>query len=434
MKLIILIAFLFFTKPVFAGNDITVNCSSSSCDVVENLPLFSETNIAPGFNSAQYLTVNNNRNASCYLSVKLENNQETISQLSDAILITIDTGAFTLSSLLNSTQPISLGTIPQNTSKQITFQSQFDQLSGNEYQGLVQNFEIDLNFECDTEAPLIKSLTINSLPESAVKDTPFEVSFSIQNANPNTNYHIKAFGGTGSSENNFQTYNGTTWLNFKGTNSGWNLHPYFLTDSTGNYNGTVTVRGKSSSAQLNNLTLRMVEFGSTSPYPTFDSNTKTILITNPSSTTTSSTTTTGSVGGGDNQPTPTPPIIQTSGSVLGDFDQVDDQEPPPQLVQPLPEVQPLSFEGDVAGTSNCTRYWLPILFLISFLFNMIYLRQHQFIVLPLFVSTAAYLIDRLMLESSCCNVNLLCRFYYLGHIASFALPLVFSTRLASTKK
>lgn len=314
MAITLILLSLLFIRPIFASNDITINCSPSSCDVAENLPLFSETKIYPGFSSSQNLTVNNNRSGDCYLALKFQNNQEIVSQLSDAILITIDSNSQTLSSLLNSNQLLSLGTMPKNTSKSIILQSQFNYLFDNQYQGLTQNFDIDLNFECEDEVPL------------APNSSPSDSSSSHQ----------------------------------------------ATTDST--------------------LT-------SVSTLP------------------------------------------DTTGSVLGDMDAplfTSQAEFSDDITDNSPfETQPVDTDGQVAGTTTCARHWLPLLFLPVFILNTLYLRRSKKIILPLIASSLAYATDRLLLETSCCQINILCRYYFIGHMLSFLLPcylVMRKNRLAETNK
>ncbi|MGI5841641.1 MAG: hypothetical protein ACOX6N_05490, partial [Patescibacteria group bacterium] len=103
MKKLLLVLFLFvFSQPAFAGNDVTVNCSSVGCDIVDELPLFHDTNISPGYSASQTLTIVNNRPEVCFLGVQLENNQTDISLLSDVIQINIGDISHTLRFLLMS--------------------------------------------------------------------------------------------------------------------------------------------------------------------------------------------------------------------------------------------------------------------------------------------------------------------------------------------
>ncbi|MGI5841504.1 MAG: hypothetical protein ACOX6N_04775, partial [Patescibacteria group bacterium] len=400
-------------------------------------PLFHDTNISPGYSASQTLTIVNNRPEVCFLGVQLENNQTDISPLSDVIQINIGDISHTLRFLLMSDQDLNLGSIPSGTSKPIVWQAVFDPVAGNEYQGLSQYFNIDLNFTCSDVPPQVKTLTLISAPASAIVDESFIISFTLQNALPNTLYYIKAMGGPGGSDNNFQTFYNGSWLNYNGA---WLSHPSFTTDSFGNISGTISARGKNANG-TNNLNLRANHrVGDVNN--TFDSNIHVIDIdAPPKNNEESTTTTTGSVGGGDNPPAPTATptaapvsllqqVVNTAGDILGVSTKSSDE---PELYGLDNDDNQYMLTGDVAGTSVCSRYWIPLFFILTFLFNFFYFFKSKSpnLIIPILASATFYAADRLLLWSSCCRPGLLCQ--YLIHTHITALIVAFLSAKAYTR-
>ena len=89
-------------------------------------------------------------------------------------------------------------------------------------------------------APNDLSISINSSPDSANLGDSFFVEFNVQNANPDTNYYVKAFGGTADNYS-IQTQSNNDWYNF---NSPWSSFSQFTTDNNGHLQSSLTVRAK----------------------------------------------------------------------------------------------------------------------------------------------------------------------------------------------
>lgn len=89
-----------------------------------------------------------------------------------------------------------------------------------------------------TTAPI--SIEIDSLPSSASLGSTFSIRFIVNNATPNTDYYIKAYGGI--SDNYYlETQNGTSWYGYGGA---WDFMPKFKSDSNGNISQLLSVRSK----------------------------------------------------------------------------------------------------------------------------------------------------------------------------------------------
>lgn len=80
---------------------------------------------------------------------------------------------------------------------------------------------------------------------------------------------------------------------------------------------------------------------------------------------------------------------------------------------------------DILGdtTSTCTTLYIPILFILAFILNiLIFLKNPQSLFLPFLISLTTFVIDYLLLQKFCCRISILCRFYFIGNIASFFIP------------
>jgi hypothetical protein len=172
MKKLILI-FLFIISPsfVFAGNDLTITCNTGAdCTKSSDLPLFSETNIYPGYTHSQRFYVDNNRDSACHLKLKAISTSSVPNILSTKISLDI-TGTnndyilinYSLTDLLNpSLPPVSLGHVNRNIKNNYLWSVTFDKDAGNEYQNLISNFDINFNFECDQDSTDSSTNTSNN--------------------------------------------------------------------------------------------------------------------------------------------------------------------------------------------------------------------------------------------------------------------------------
>ena len=80
--------------------------------------------------------------------------------------------------------------------------------------------------------------------------------------------------------------------------------------------------------------------------------------------------------------------------------------------------------GSVAGISNCSGNWIPLLWLVALLLNLIYAfgqAPHRFFFF-LLTSLSTFLVDRHFLSTNCCLISFYCQFFWLGNIAAFIIP------------
>jgi len=140
-----------FSLPVFAGNDLLITCSDTSCLKSSNLPFFNELNLAPGSSHQQILKVINNRSDNCHLLLKL-NNLSPQNSLASVLMLTIasDNTIWYSGSLedLSDNNSHQLGNIDSNQYKNYQWLTSLNQSLGNDYQQLNNSFNLDFNFTC----------------------------------------------------------------------------------------------------------------------------------------------------------------------------------------------------------------------------------------------------------------------------------------------
>ncbi|MBU1088541.1 lamin tail domain-containing protein, partial [Patescibacteria group bacterium] len=151
--------FFLLTSPVFAGNDLTVTCSQSEefgfCDTSPaNIPLFSETDVKPGFNFYQNITVDTTslEEEFCNLTIGTSKVSDPsglggvlVNQLRrDGSIIK----EFTIADL---STPTFLETIPNNSTYIYNWKMTMKENAGNEFQGQNLSFDLLLNFSCGQE-------------------------------------------------------------------------------------------------------------------------------------------------------------------------------------------------------------------------------------------------------------------------------------------
>jgi|GEM_PF-3438370 len=95
--------------------------------------------------------------------------------------------------------------------------------------------------------------------------------------------------------------------------------------------------------------------------------------------------------------------------------------------KPAPTDQP-SNSGQVLGektVSNSGR-WLPILFIIAFVFNFFYLKySHKFLnLIPFIFSSMCLVIDWLLLKKYGCGISWLKQYFWVGNIFSWLIPIL----------
>lgn len=196
---------------VYAANDLSFTCTSSDCTNSSSLPLFSESNIYPGFSVTAKTTITNSRQSNCQLNFKLTN-QQLPDLLSSALTVSTvgDTTVWyagLLSDLFDGhNHP--LDSISAGTTKVFSWTVSFDQNSGNEFQNQSNLFDIDFSFTCDDEpsspsggggagAPVCNDTAPNFVPTNLVA-TPGTNSVTLNWTEPTGDftYYLIAFGTT----------------------------------------------------------------------------------------------------------------------------------------------------------------------------------------------------------------------------------------------
>lgn len=161
MSFILFILIFVFSSPIHAGNNLIITCSSSACLKSSTLPLFNESDLAPGFSNSQTLTVINNRSNGCNLLFKLNSNSSSnlLSSVQSISLVSDSTVWYSgsLNNLFDKKNH-QLGHIDTNQYKDYQWTVSINQSAGNEYQQLSNSFNIDFNFMCDDDNSTSDSL------------------------------------------------------------------------------------------------------------------------------------------------------------------------------------------------------------------------------------------------------------------------------------
>jgi hypothetical protein len=376
MKKIFFVIFtLLLAKPVFAGSNITVVCSSGGCSKSTDLPLFNEVNIAPGDKFSQFITVQNNRSGDCQLKTTATDDHPSI--LSDRIFLDI-TGsnsssyADTLSQFYsNPNRP--LGIISVGSTTVYAWKSEFDSEAGNEYQNLSSIFDLDLNFTCDEPSTSIPTTppSNNNPPPTCNKTPPTATDIYKAEKNPDGSVLLRWHNVTAPFTHYLIAFgpNRTTFL-YGAPNVG-NDNKYLVKDLTPGARYCFYVKAVNDCAPgpISNIHCINEEAAPGTAIPEGF---------NP-----------GVLG---EQTTATPGV--ESGSILGE-------------------------------NLECVRKWLPILFVLAFLINLIIFNP----VLSFVLCALCFFIDWYLLQSHCCLINpIFCQYFWVGNILSYLLPFVFKIR------
>jgi hypothetical protein len=396
IKKIFLILFLtlFIVKPVFAGNDIAITCKSGSeCTKSSELPLFSENNIYPGFSVSQNFSVNNKRSGPCHLKFKAASTTQLPDILSKQLLINIDGengynfGPYRLNELLDPSKPaISLGHVNKGDINDYIWSVVFDDDSTNEYQNQKSAFDISINFECDEESADNPSSVTNNPPSNqgtseCTMSTPQAPTHLVANRLDSGNISLTW---------DHSVSNHTGYLIAYGTSPGNYLYG---APDVGNVT-SLTVQGLTYGAQycfyvrsLNGC----MPGGRTPEY-----------CVNPGST----------VIPANNVPTGFQP------QVLGETDTTPSEET----------------DGNVKGVLDLKdKTYLPLLFILAFILNTLILSINRNLsILTLLISLLAYFGDKYFIGKYTCSIETFCRYFWVGSILSFLIPLFFS-RLSKRK-
>jgi len=397
---------LFFTHPFFAGNDITITCNSgtSECTISPNLPIFNEANIYPGYTTSQKFYVDNNRNGTCNLTLKATSNLGS-DLLSQKIILNIigtnndndlNISNYLLSDLLDpSKQNLSLGHVNKNKKNSYSWSVTLDRSADDNYQNLNSNFNVNFNFQCDEESVDNPGNILGSSTGGTSSPGAPQCTNSVPSA-PTGFYATEYSGGTVTLHWNHTISDHSGYLIAFGTSPG--NYQYGAPD-IGN-DDHYTVRGLTPNAQycFYVRSLNGCMPGEKTPE----------YCINPGSNIVAANVAPEGFSPGvlgvttDNGITLITPTLDSnsSGQVLGESQTV------------------------------CQKQWLPLLFLLAFLINLIFISRFSpnWFILFLFPAITL-LIDYILSKNSCCySQKWLCNYYWLGNILSFLIPSILSKK------
>ena len=383
-----LVISLFLSKPIFAGDDITITCNSGSeCTKSSELPIFDEQNIYPGQTFSQNFYVDNNRDGACNLTLKGVSDLSS-DILSQKILISI-TGTnnsnnlnisnYLLSNLIDPTQPnLSLGHVNKDKKNSYLWSVTFDSSADNTYQNLISNFNVNFNFECDEETgDVLSSISENPPSNQGVAGC----TNSVPDA-PTGFYATRNSIGSVTLRWNHTISDHTGYLIAFGTSPG--VYQYGAPDV----------------GDVESYTVQGLTFGAQYCFYVRSLN--------------------GCMPGGR-----TPEYCVNPGSIVVPAEII----PPdfqPDILGDLTEDNPIE-EPEILGSqdSSCSKNWLPILFIVAFLINLIYIKlPTKDILIPIIISLSTYFIDSYLLKSHCCfGPSFLCNYFWVGNILSGLIPI-----------
>jgi len=395
----------FWVKPVFAGNDITITCNSgaSECTVSPSLPIFNEANIYPGYTAFQNFFVDNNRNGACNLTLKATSNSESL--LSSKIFIDIvgtnnsndlNISHYLLNDLLDSSKPkLSLGHVNKNKQNSYRWTITLDKSADNNFQNLISNFNVDFNFECDDE-----NVDIPGNILGASTSTPSNPgSPQCNNSTPlaPTGFYVVDNNGSATLHWNQTLSEHTGYLIAFGTSPG---NYQYGAPNIGN-DDHYTVRGLTPNAQYCFYVRSLNGCMPGERSPEYCINPGSNIIAN-------------NIAPEGFQP-----------GVLG----VTTEE---ELQSKNSDLTTNPNTGEVLGESQttCQKQWLPLLFLLAFFINFIFISRFspKWFILFLFPAITL-LIDYILSKNSCCyGQKLLCNYYWVGNILSFLIPSILSKK------
>ena len=393
----------FVVKPVFAGNDITIACDSFQCVQNPVLPLFSETNIYPGFSASQKVFINNNRNSSCFLHIKgvSENKDILVDKISldiTGINNSFSLNNFSLTNLLNpEIDAVYLGEIPKKSQYSYTWLATLNSNVDNNYANKSSNFSIDFNFSCDDEPQSppdsdgqVAGVSSSSNTSKCTNSYPLAPTNLTANSNPDGSVSLN-WVNTLSEHTGYLIAFGTSPNNYQyGAPDVGNITNYTVQSLTPGAQYCFYVRSLNGCMPGDRSSEVCVNTGST-------------II-------------------------PTEVIPEGfSLEVLG----VDTQNNE-SINETSSKIDQSQAAGNILGESNtaCSGNLLPILFLIALFVNILFIRRFSahWIVL-LLITVSAGLFDYIISKNSCSlGKKWLSNYFWIGSILSFLIPLFSSKK------
>jgi len=169
----VLIIFLFFfSAGAVKAADLEVVCTFGSCSSTGDKPLFSETNIFPGWSKTKVVKAVNNYGQAAVFAIKVVN-LIPVGGLSDVLTISIKKSGEIINIYEdNLTNFKNYGFLPLSTiaeSQEYDFAVRMQESAGNGYQGLSALFDLDLGFEV---VPVEETPTPTSAPEVCSAPAP----------------------------------------------------------------------------------------------------------------------------------------------------------------------------------------------------------------------------------------------------------------------
>jgi len=403
MKKFFILLFLLFSVSSVHAIDKTITCTSVDCSQDSSSPLFNESNIYPGFLTSKELVVNNARLEVCDLNFSAKNTSDPSSILPRQIMISVTSGVTThysgsLESLYNSSfHP--LGNLGSGVSTPYLFTASFNQAAGNEYQNLKTKFDLNFNFEC------LNEITPTPTPTSTpVLTSTIASPGSVQGATTINNSNVCNDTAPAGAPTILSLVPGANSVTLNWSEGAGPISYYLIaygTSSGADQYGNPNIGGPGTTSYT---------VGSLSPGKTYyfkvraGNGCTSGLFSNELSG--------GPSGGVIIPPTEIPSGFQPG--VLGEQTQA--------------EYSPSGESDEFLGkTTDYQKKWLPILFLLASMLNLIILRINKnlvSVVLAFGISLVVLLIEILFFKSDRCYItDIFCRYFWIGSILSFLLPL-----------
>lgn len=397
---------IIFSQPVFAGNEVTITChSGSDCTKSTELPIFNETNIYPGYTFSQQFFVDNNRNGACNLTLKATSNSAS-DLLSSKIFINI-TGTnndndlnisnYFLSDLLDPSKPnLSLGHVNKNKKNNYLWSVTLDRSADNNFQNLVSNFDVNFNFQCDEESTDNPENVLGTSTGSPSNPGAPQCTNSVPSA-PTGFYATEYSGGSVTLRWNHTVSDHSGYLIAFGTSPG---NYQYGAPNIGN-DDHYTVKSLTPGAQYCFYVRSLNGCMPGERTPEYCLNPGSNIVA-------------ANIAPEGFQP-----------GVLG----VTTEE---ELQSKNSDLTTNPNTGEVLGESQttCQKQWLPLLFLLAFFINFIFISRFspKWFILFLFPAITL-LIDYILSKNSCCyGQKLLCNYYWVGNILSFLIPSILSKK------